>query len=80
MIYFCADDYGLCETSSMHIQQCIDNGGLNKVSIFPNFEQVDLSKLKNIRLSLHLNLVEGRCMSDVTEIDLIADENGNFKF
>jgi len=79
VIYFCADDYGLCETSSMHIQQCIDNGGLNKVSIFPNFEQVDLSKLKNIRLSLHLNLVEGRCMSDVTEIDLIADENGNFK-
>ena len=79
MIYFCADDYGLCETSSMHIQQCIDNGGLNKVSIFPNFEQVNLSKLKNIRLSLHLNLVEGRCMSDVTEIDLIADENGNFK-
>jgi predicted glycoside hydrolase/deacetylase ChbG (UPF0249 family) len=63
----------------MHIQQCIDNGGLNKVSIFPNFEQVDLSKLKNIRLSLHLNLVEGRCMSDVAEIDLIADENGNFK-
>ena len=52
MIYICADDYGLCEISSMHIQQCIDEGALNKVSVFPNFEKVDLHKLlnnKNIR-------------------------------
>ena len=82
MIYICADDYGLCDISSMHIQQCIDEGALNKVSVFPNFEKVDLHKLlndKNVRISLHLNLVEGKCMADADEINLIADKNGNLK-
>ena len=82
MIYFCADDYGLNEQSSMRIQQCIDAGALNKVSVFPNFEQVDLHKLldkKNIRLSLHINLVEGKCMGEAEEISLLADKHGNFK-
>ncbi len=81
MIYFCADDYGLCESASAHIRQCVDEGILNKVSVFPNFEKVDLIKLtenKNIRLSLHLNLVEGRCMADTAKIGLIADKDGNF--
>ena len=82
MIYFCADDYALCDSVSAHIQECIDKGALNKVSVFPNFEQVDLDRMsenKNIRISLHLNLVEGKCMADADEIDLIADKNGNFK-
>ena len=82
MIYICADDYGLNDISSMHIQQCIDEGALNKVSVFPNFEKVDLHKLlnnKNIRISLHLNLVEGKCMADADEINLIADKNGDLK-
>ena len=82
MIYFCADDYGLCDSVSMHIQQCIDTGILNKVSVFPNFDKIDLQKIKNnknIRISLHLNLVEGKAMADKSEINLIADENGNLK-
>ena len=82
MIYFCADDYGLNDVSSMHIQQCIDEGALNKVSVFPNFDTVDLNKIqrnKNVRISLHLNLVEGKCMANADEINLIADKNGNFK-
>lgn len=82
MIYFCADDYGLNDISSLHIQECIDKGALNKVSIFPNFEHIDLHKIsdnKNIRISLHLNLVEGKCMADADEIGLLADKNGNFR-
>ena len=82
MIYTCADDYGLCDNTSFHIQQCIDEGALNKVSVFPNLEKIDLSEIlenKNIRISLHLNLVEGMCMADADEIDLIADKSGNFK-
>ena len=82
MIYFCADDYGLCKSTSEHIQECIDKGALNKVSVFPNFEQIDLHKIltnKNVRISLHLNLVEGKCMADADKIDLIADKNGNLK-
>ena len=82
MIYFCADDYGLCGEASAHIQKCIDEGALNKVSVFPNFDKVDLQKIannQNIRISLHLNLVEGRCMADKEETDLISDKNGYFK-
>ena len=82
MVYFCADDYGLCNEMSAHIQKCIAAGALDKVSVFPNFDKVNLQEItdkKNIRISLHLNLVEGKCMSDATEIDLIADSNGNFK-
>ena len=82
MIYFCADDYGLCDTSSIRIQKCIDEGAINKVSVFPNLGHIDLHKIiknKNIRLSLHLNLVEGRCMADADEISLIADKEGNLK-
>ena len=82
MVYYCADDYGLCDTMSANIQKCIDEGALNKVSVFPNFDKVDLSKLfenKQIRVSLHLNLVEGKCMANSDEIDLIADKSGNLK-
>ena len=82
MVYICADDYGLCESTTKHIQECIDAGALNKVSIFVNFDPVDpeeIEKNKDIALSLHLNLVEGRCMADPSEVDLIADENGNLR-
>ena len=82
MIYICADDYGLCNESDAHIQQCTDEGALNKVSVFINFDNVNLQEIankKNTNLSLHLNLVEGRCMADAEQIDLIADKNGNFK-
>ena len=82
MVYLCADDYGLCKEISEHIQQCIDAGALNKVSVFPNFDAVDLQKIrngKNIRISLHLNLVEGKCMSEADEISLLADKKGNLK-
>ena len=81
MIYFCADDYGLCDNISAHIKQCIDMGALNKVSVCPNFGPIKLPEVvneKNFRVSLHLNLVEGRCMADAKEINLIADRDGNF--
>ena len=82
MIYISADDYGLSDISSARIQKCIDKGAINKVSVFPNFDRVDLQKIsenKNVCISLHLNLVEGKCMADADEVDLIADKNGKFK-
>ena len=80
MIYYCADDYGLCESASARIIHCIEKGVLNKVSVFPNIDKVDLTKIpENIRISLHLNLVEGKCMANAEEINLIADKNGNLK-
>ena len=81
MIYVCADDYGLCDILSAHILKCIDEGALNKVSAFVNFDAIDFSKIqdnKKTHVSLHLNLVEGKCIADKTKIDLLADENGIF--
>ena len=66
----------------MHIKQCVDEGFLNKVSVFPNIERAnleDILKNKSVRVSLHLNLVEGRCMADRDELNLIAKKNGDFK-
>jgi len=57
-------------------------GALNKVSVFLNFDKTDLSEIlenKSLRVSLHLNLVEGKCLADPCEIDLLADENGILK-
>lgn len=80
MVYFCADDYGLCEISSNRIEQCANKGVLNKISIFPNFEKINIEKLpKNTSISLHLNLVEGKCMANAEDISLIANKNGVFK-
>lgn len=80
MIYFCADDYGLCDNASAHIRQCINEGVLNKISVFPNMDKVALEPFsKNNAVSLHLNLVEGKCMASAEEISLLADENGNLK-
>lgn len=82
MVYFCADDYGLCHPLSVRIQQCIDKGGLNKVSVFPNFDTIDFGEIwkqKKVRVSLHLNLVEGKCMSNAETIPLLAEKNGTFK-
>ena len=80
MIYFCADDYGISGGTSEHIQECIEKGALDKVSVFPNFNKIDLNKIsENVIVSLHLNLVEGKCMACEDEIDLIADKNGNLK-
>ncbi len=81
MIYICADDYGLCGTVSENIKKCLETGALNKVSVFTNFDTVDLSELltgKN-KVSLHLNLVEGKCMSDCLKLSLLTDAEGNFK-
>ena len=82
MIYFCADDYGLCSSASLRIKKCVDYGILNKVSALPNMDEFDLNKLNDkgdIRISLHLNLVEGKCMSTPDELNLIADKSGNFR-
>ncbi len=83
MVFLCADDYGLDEISSMHIQECINEGALHRVSVLPNFDKVDLKQIcnnKKVQLSLHLNLVEGKCMAKADEIDLIADKNGCLKY
>ena len=82
MIYVCADDYGLFGKADNRIIQCAENGVLNKISVLMNFESSleSVFERNDINLSLHLNLVEGKMMSDHSKVKLITDENGFFKY
>ena len=83
MIYFCADDYGISTYSNSRIEDCIKNGVLNKVSVLPNGE---ISNLKqhisdgDTVLSLHINLVEGRPLSNPNDVSMLISDNGYFKY
>ncbi len=83
MIYICADDYGLSESSDQCIKECMQNGALNKISIFPNgiSEKPHLSHTgEDVYYSLHINLVEGKSLAPAKQVNLIADKNGYFKY
>lgn len=82
MVYFCADDYGISKEYNRRIEECLEKGILNKVSVLPNGDIDDfVQKLssKDVLLTLHLNLVEGRPLSPPEDIKLLIDENGCFK-
>ena len=82
MIYFGADDYGISKEYNRRIEECLDKGILNKVSVLPNGDIEDfVQKLsrENVLLTLHLNLVEGYPLSPREEISLLVDEKGCFK-
>ena len=82
MIYFCADDYGISKEYNRCIEECVQKGILNKVSILPNGEIdnfVEKFSTQNVLLTLHLNVVEGRPLSPSEDVRLLIDEEGNFK-
>ena len=83
MVYFCADDYGISTYGNSCIENCLENGVLNKVSVLPNGEISDFKQrlsAGNALLSLHINLVEGRPLSCPNDIDLLISESGYFKY
>lgn len=60
-ILFHADDFGRSSEISKNILKCLEYGCLNSVSVMVNHDQdslLDLKKLKNINIRLHLNLTE----------------------
>ena len=83
MIYFSADDYGISENANSCIENCLKNGILNKISILPNGRVLDFKEQlsgRDAMLSLHINLVEGRSLSNPNDVDLIVSKSGNFKY
>ena len=83
MIYFCADDYGISKDSNYHIEKCFKNSVLNKISVLPNGEISDFKKnlsVENKMLCLHINLVEGKPLSNPDDIKSLVSENGFFKY
>ena len=82
MIYFCADDYGISRSSNTRIEECLKKGVLNKISVLPNGDVSDFKERllgENIKLSLHLNLVEGCPLSKKKDVSLLVTDKGFFK-
>lgn len=82
MIYFCADDYGISNYSNDRIEKCLKNGVLNKISVLPNGRLDSIKNLLDgsVKLSLHINLVEGFALSDQKDVNLITKSDGSFKY
>lgn len=82
MTEFHADDYGLFIAQSKRILQCRETGALNGISIIPNGDELAdcLSLLPDtgLLLTVHLNLMQGRCLADPSSVPLLTDENGFF--
>ena len=82
-----ADDYGLTLNTSKDIMEGINAGKLHSISIMPNttcfedtreyfYSNVDKDKMPAI--SVHLNFMEGYCVSDKSELSYLVDEEGLF--
>ena len=83
MIYFCADDYGISNSSNTRIEECLKNGALNKISVLPNGNASDFNERlfgENVKLSLHLNLIEGYPLSNKEDVSLLVTDKGVFKY
>lgn len=82
-VFFCVDDYGMTPLTCERIEQCLRHGAANKISVFPNTEIPDiaarLSALPGTSFSVHISLVEGRCISDKKDLPLLTDGDGYFR-
>lgn len=84
MLEFHADDYGLFPEQSRRILFCRQNGVLNGTSIMPNSpclqECLEMLSpyINDMRLAIHLNLMEGKALSAPGRIPLLVNRNGIF--
>lgn len=82
-IWLHADDYGMGKDSSYKILECWEKGYLDSVSLFPNGHCEDMEALvkkEGLKVRLHLNLVEGKCLSNPDQVNLLVDADGYFRY
>lgn len=77
-----ADDIGLSPGITATIVSAIDEGSVRSVSLISNGTGFDdavraLAARPHVRVSLHLNLLEGRTLSAPSDIPLLVDAEGN---
>lgn len=83
-IIFHADDFGANPEISEHILDCFREGVLNSLSVLPNSPYLaECMKLleayrSEVAVSLHLNLAEGHCAAEPSQVSWLVDERGMF--
>jgi predicted glycoside hydrolase/deacetylase ChbG (UPF0249 family) len=83
-----ADDYGLSENSDNDIITLCQNEKLDSISIIPNLDIFESSIKKfleakkgfyqKVKVSVHLNFMEGKALSSVAELPDLVDYDGYF--
>lgn len=82
-IEYHADDYGLFPAQSRRILRCREKGRLNGISVMPNGEDLrgSMTMLRqlhqDISVTIHLNLMEGKCLAEPGHIPDLVDTQGN---
>lgn len=87
-IDFHADDYALTENSDNDIIALCKKGKLDSISVIPNLKIFDSAAKKflsakkgfpkEVKVSVHLNVMEGKCLSDKAALPDLADSDGYF--
>lgn len=76
-----ADDYGLDDDINRAIIDLAQAGAITSTSVMANFATDDsIAQLKQTSIStgFHLNLIEGKPVSDTSQVMSLIDENGFF--
>ena len=79
-----ADDFGITKSVTKDILDCFD-GPLNSVSIIANGHEFDyamsqFNELNNKRLSVHINFLEGRPVSEIDRVSMLVNKDGLFHY
>ena len=83
-ILFHADDYAVSLHASKQMISCIKEGHVQSISIMPNMSCFEDSLkllgevISQVKISVHLNIMEGFSVSDPKRIPLLVDEKGLF--
>ena len=81
-IEYHADDFGMFPTQSQRILDCYRNGCLNGISVMPNSPWLETTMegfrpfQKDIAVTVHLNLIEGKSLGGKEQVGLLTDDNG----
>ena len=79
-----ADDFGYSESVNNAISDCFEKGLINRTTIMVNMPYAEaaaaIAKEKGFlgNVGLHINLTEGKALSDKCSVSPLCDENGYF--
>ena len=78
-----ADDFGVSKGITDNICLSYDKGALTSTSIVPNghaftYAMQEYNSRPDLRLSIHLNLVEGKPLLPQDKVPLLVNKNGDF--